>query len=242
MHPCETHRDLIILHMCNCLLTWMPAPYPLPTLPPWGPHVNACRPAHPFFLPPFPLSVQMSAVAPPAVPQPDQDEGGPQAKRRRAGGEGGIGLHVARASIPNLRLSTCALLLPTQLSYLWTCVVHSCPSSCMIICRHDALEINSADNDFFEAIRALPSASTVGNNPKAYLGVKKTIAAATSDAQLLDHRPHTDRGPPLEIMCEAFASFSQDACTCVPGLAACTLTRQLVELVSQVGVGDISLV
>lgn len=57
---------------------------------------------------------------------------------------------------------------------------------------------------------------------------------ADSGVQVLDYRPHNEHGPPLELLCEAFGQFSQDAATCTPSSESCALARRLVAHVSQV--------
>ena len=109
--PClPAHRRLLLVHpLLQLSVLRFPyqkvdaGPLPIAHLAPVGSPCE-CLPAAlltPFSCPPSPFRPNlMSALAPPAAPQPDQDEGGPQAKRLRAGG---VRLHDARASIPNLR-------------------------------------------------------------------------------------------------------------------------------------------
>ena len=94
--------------------------------------------------------------------------------------------------------------------------------------RHTETEIFANVNDF-------PSASEVANAPRKYKKLKVEVQAH-GGAQLLDHRPHQEHGPPLDIMCEAFAQFSQDVRTCVPSLGASRLVGKLVELASEVSI------
>ena len=91
----------------------------------------------------------------------------------------------------------------------------------------------TAGIQIFANIHDLPSASDVANNPKRYKRLKEAVQKF--DAQLLDHRPHQEHGPPLDILCETFAQFSQDVCDCIPSLEASQLVGKLVDLASKVG-------
>ena len=86
----------------------------------------------------------------------------------------------------------------------------------------------------FANVNDLPSASDVAKNPKQYKKFKASVQMH-EDAQLLDHRPHQEHGPPLDILCEAFAQFSQDVRNCILSLKASSLVGKLVDLASMVG-------
>ena len=94
--------------------------------------------------------------------------------------------------------------------------------------RYTGTEIFANAND-------LRSASEVANAPQKYKKLKVAVQAHVG-AQILDHRPHQEHGPPLDILCEAFAQFSQDVRTCLPSLGASRLVGKLVELASEVSI------
>ena len=84
----------------------------------------------------------------------------------------------------------------------------------------------------FANINDLPSASDVASRQKMYKKFKETVRKY--EAELLDHRPHQDHGPPLDTLCEAFAQFSDDVLHCVPREEAGRLVGKLVDLASKV--------
>ena len=86
----------------------------------------------------------------------------------------------------------------------------------------------------FANIHDLPSASDVANTPEKYNKLKREVQMQ-GGARLLDHRPHQEHGPPLDILCETFAQFSLDVRNCIPSLEASRLVGKLVDLVSKVG-------
>ena len=56
-----------------------------------------------------------------------------------------------------------------------------------------------------------------------------------TEVRVLDYRPHTEHGPPLVLLADAFREFSEEASGGLPDCHACMLAKKLVELVSQVG-------
>jgi hypothetical protein len=78
----------------------------------------------------------------------------------------------------------------------------------------------------------IPSASDVANKPAKFLRLKEVMHE--KELYLLDHRPHGQRGPPLEALYEPFSLFLCQAEVCQPSHATCMATNELIDLMSQV--------
>lgn len=72
----------------------------------------------------------------------------------------------------------------------------------------------------------------MANRPKELKKAKKVVKEA--DGRLLDHRPHDQHGPPIQILSEAFAKFAELVRTCTPTAEDCRAASKMVDLVSQV--------
>ena len=95
---------------------------------------------------------------------------------------------------------------------------------------HNVLVVDAA---FFGVLKdGLGSASELAKKAKKMKKAKQKVE--DQNGEVLDHRPHDQHGPPLQILSNAFASFTEILQSGKPGAEDCKAATAMVALASQV--------